>query len=190
MTCCVCYWPETFRLEVYAAFPSSPHLMTRGQEDAVGDLYLRMERTGELWLTSGRATDIKAFVGMLAVELEGEDVTVIADRYRWDKALDALDYWGLNWHTEFRGTGAGPDTAEDIRNSQRLMQDGKVKSLPSLVLQNAIMGATVKMTGTNQHVSLDVHKSTARIDAATALIHALGAAERVQSVEVWDPVVI
>lgn len=190
MTAAVAYWRESGRLEVYAAFPSTPDLMTRGQADAVGDLYCRMEAADELMLTTGRATDIRAFIGMLADALAGESVTLVSDRYRLPYLLDDLDWHGLYWQTEERGIGSGKHTAEDIRTAQKLMLSGAVKCGHSMVMMNAIRQATLQFTGTNSFVSLKQHKSTARIDAASALVLALGAGDRTPAYEVWQPVVI
>ena len=42
MTACVVAWPRTSRMEVWGGFPSVPDLLSRGQADGIGRLYLRM----------------------------------------------------------------------------------------------------------------------------------------------------
>ena len=52
------YWPQTGRLECWAAFPADPDLATRGHKDGVGGLYQRMYDRGELTLTAGRTVNV------------------------------------------------------------------------------------------------------------------------------------
>ena len=63
MTAACCYWPETGRLETYAAFPDTPDLKARGEADGAGEIYQRAFEAGRLQLHPGRVTDAIRFLG-------------------------------------------------------------------------------------------------------------------------------
>ncbi len=56
------YWPETGRLECFAAFPAEPSLADRGLRDGVGRLYSECSRRGELLTLGQRSADIFALL--------------------------------------------------------------------------------------------------------------------------------
>ena len=54
MTAATAYYTDTCLAETWAAFPGVPDLRERGRADSVGDLYLHMERRGELTVQPDR----------------------------------------------------------------------------------------------------------------------------------------
>ena len=53
MSAAVAYWPKTYRLESWAAFPDTPSLAERGSSDGVGNLYERALEAGRVDDVSG-----------------------------------------------------------------------------------------------------------------------------------------
>ena len=107
------YWPETGRLEAFAAFPEVPDLGARGLADGVGSLYRQMAGRNEL-LQLGRFTSRRAGAthgGPGALRYAGAAIT--SDRWREGELA--------------RGSGQGADTtraavvsgARDSRTARR-----------------------------------------------------------------------
>ena len=184
MTCAVAYWPETERLECFAAFPAMPDLLERGRKDAVGSLYEDQYERGELWLYPGRETNVWKFTIDVADALEGEDVFMLADRYRQRTVMDALDAAGAYWEHEWRGVGHGPHGHEDIISAQKLIVSGRVKTLHNKVIRAAIERASISYRD-NRNPSLKPWRSTSRIDAVQALVLALGGGSRDSETETF-----
>ena len=83
MTAAAALWPDTGRLEVWAAFPDTPGLAERSESDGCRGQYEEMQRRGELRVYPGRVLLVSAFLGDVAVALAGERVIAAgADRYR------------------------------------------------------------------------------------------------------------
>ena len=99
------YYPETGRLECFAAFPCDPSLSERGLRDGVGGLYAECARRGELVTLGQSATDVAA---LLAESLRryGKPSVVVADRWREAELRDALEAAGVpRAALELRGMG-------------------------------------------------------------------------------------
>lgn len=186
MTAAAAYWAATGRLEIYAAFPDTPDLVTRGLTDGVGDTYQRMFDRGELRLYPGKHTDAKRFVWDLAAELEPD--IVIADRYRRAEVETALDAGGIDWAMEWRALGSGRHGHADVRATRKAFLAGRVKTLENLVLESAIRRSTVRFDS-NGNPSLIRYRSTSRIDAAQALVLAIGGG-REEEVGEWQIAVV
>lgn len=174
MTAGCAYWSATGRLETYAAVPAIPSLYERGLADGVGDLYANAADRGELAVHAGRVTNVQAFVEHLSSALAGSEVEAVADDYRSMEVIEALDTLGLGWQIDFRRVGRGRDGQRDILESQKLMLSGAVKTRDNLILGSAIRLATLRFSSSNNFCELVKYKSNARIDAAQALVLALG----------------
>ena len=179
MTAAVAVWPGTGRVEVWAAFPDTPDLMTRGRADDVGRLYLDMERRGELRVYAGRVTPVDRFLLDVARDLAGQQVLACgADRFRKSETQQVLQEAGLDWAMEWRGQGASStaDGSHDIRALQRVVLDGQIRTRESLVLASAIASSSISRDALG-NPRLDKARSRGRIDALSALVIAAGLCE-------------
>ena len=179
MTAAVAIWPATGRMEVWGGFPSVPDLLSRGQADGIGRLYLRMEEAGELRTYPGRVTDVPMFLEDCADRLAGERVIACgADRYRKAEVQQAMERVELNWPLVWRGTGASAtaDGSADVRSFQRMALSGKLKCSPSLMMQAAIADSNVDRDARG-NPALDKARRQGRIDALSAAVIACGLAE-------------
>ena len=179
MTACVVAWPRTSRMEVWGGFPCTPDLHSRGQGDAVGRLYERMQEAGELQIYPGRVTDVPAFLEDCADRLAGERVIACgADRYRKAEVQQAMERAELNWPLVWRGTGASAtaDGSADVRSFQRMALGGKLHCAPSLMMQAAIADSKIDRDPRG-NPALDKARRQGRIDALSAAVIACGLAE-------------
>ena len=172
------YWPESGRLECFAAFPCEPSLAERGLRDGVGNLYSECHKSGDLLQLGQRATDVAALLDE-ALNRYGKPSLVVADRWREAELRDALDAAGVPIASLIlRGMGF-KDGAEDVRAFRRGMADGKVTPLPSLLLRSAMSEArTVSDPAGNSKLSKGSQggrRLRARDDAAAAAILAVSA---------------
>ena len=146
MCAAVGYWPDTLRMEIWAAFPGIPGIAKRGEKDGVGDAYEKMVGRGELWIYEDwRITPVTDFLKDVAGDLQDEDIAAVgSDRYRSAEALQAIDDAELDdWpYPTWRGTGASKtaDGSHDVRACQRAFIGRKVQVLESLALMMAILG--------------------------------------------------
>ena len=142
MSACATYWPETGRLETMAAFPDTPGLKDRGENDGVGDLYQQMAQRGELVETPGRTVDVGMLL-YLAMQEWGRPDVVVADRHKQNELVDGLDAAGVPpGAVIFRGMG-WRDGSEDVRLFQRAVVERRVATAPSLLMRSALSGARV-----------------------------------------------
>ena len=174
------FWPETGRLEAVAAFPAEPTLTVRGVKDAVGDLYVRCARRGELVTLGGHTVP----VGQLLAEAMtrfGRPSLIAADRWRDGELLDAMNTVGLRCPIDWRGQGF-KDGAADVRLFRRHVMNRKVTPLPQLIMRAAMGEAR---TVTDKSANTKLAKSTeggrrqsARDDVAAAAILAVSLGAR------------
>ena len=94
-------WAETGRLEIMAAFPSTPTLAERGLRDGVGRLYLNLLDTGDLLTLGENVVPIHDLLHAAFVRL-GAPSTIVCDRWREKELLDALSI-DRRGHTPHRG---------------------------------------------------------------------------------------
>ena len=95
MTAAVGYWPESGRVETWAAFPSRPSLAERGLSDGVGKLYVEAQSRGELMVFDGRVTPVALFLAAVVDSLSGADVRALGcDRFRKAEAVTAYESAG------------------------------------------------------------------------------------------------
>ena len=179
MTAAAALWPETGRLETWAAFPDYPPLARRSEADGCRGQYEEMQRRGELRVYPGRVTPVSAFLGDVAVALAGERVIKAgADRYRAQEAIQALEQARVNWPIQWRGTGAHShaDGSHDVRAAQRLIMSCRLKTRESLVMRSAIANSSVRYDGAG-NPALEKARQRGRIDALSAVVISCGLAE-------------
>ena len=170
-------WPETGRLEVWAAVGDTPSLLDRGKTDGVGNRYETMARRGELRTYEGRVTPVAEFLSDLIDRLAGCDIRAFhADRYRQAEALDGLAAAGAVSPLVVRG-GGFKDGSEDIRGFQRAVIAGKIRSAPSLLLESAIAESAIQRDAAG-NMKLQKGRQAGRIDALSAAVLAVAAGER------------
>ena len=177
MTAAAAYWPETKRLEIYAAFPATPNLIDRGVADGVGRIYQEAFERSELQVYDGRVTPIGAFLLSLAAALEGAEIAGAAsDQYRRAEVQGALEAEALEWPWSWRRMGAGPQGSGDVRAFQRIILRGEFRTVPSLLMPLALKSTFLRRDG-NGNPALE-RGNTGRIDvlSATVLAAGLGAA--------------
>ena len=178
MTACAFYWPETGRLESYGAFPAQPDLDERGENDYVGDRYLKMFERKELFVYPGLATNNILFLMDMMKVVDGEEVMVaIGDRFKMLDVGQAMSQADSPWPIEFRGVGRGPDGSADIRGFQHEVLSGHLKSGQSLLMESAIKESTISRDQ-NGNAGLDKRRAKGRNDALQAAVLAVGAGFR------------
>ena len=175
------YYPETGRLECFAAFPCDPSLAERGLRDGVGGLYSECARRGELLTLGQSATDVSALLAE-ALRRYGKPSVVVADRWREAELRDALEVAGVpRASLELRGMGFR-DGGEDVRAFQRAFADRRVVPVQSLLLRSSVSEArTVSDPAGNSKLSKNSEggrRKRARDDAAAAAILAVSAGTR------------
>ena len=182
----VAYWPESGRVECYAAFPQIPDLEARGKSDGIGSAYTALHESGDLWTYPGRVTPVAAFLKDCAACLDGERVIAAgADRYRRAEAQQAMEESGLNWAVTWRGTGssATADGSHDCRSAQAAVLKGELHiSRGAGILTMAVLGSALRFDQAG-NPALDKQKGLARIDPLQALVISCGLAALVPEKE-------
>ena len=178
MTAAVGYWPESGRIETWAAFPSRPSLAERGLSDGVGKLYVEAHSRGELMTFDGRVTPVSLFLAAVVDALRGADVRAVGcDRFRRAEALTAYESAGVTWPCFWRGIGASAkaDGSFDVRSFQRAVIERRISLLPSVLFPSAIAASTVR-TDVSGNPALSKSAPDSRIDLVQAAIISLGLA--------------
>lgn len=167
MSAAALYWPETNRLEAFAAFACKPGLGDRGKADGVGDRYLQMAERGELVTMGETIVPVGRWLSEV-VKLAGQaPVCIVGDRFRHAEFVEALQAAGLD-RVPFVCRGFGwRDGSEDIERLRRAVFEGKVKSAPSLLLRSAFSEA-VTLVDPAGNAKLTKSRSLGRIDAVAA----------------------
>ena len=175
MTCAAAWFPESKRLELYAAFPANPNLLDRGTADGCGSIYQQAWDRQELELFDGRVTPVGSFLLALAAKLAGAEIAGVAsDQYRRAEVENALEAETLEWPWDFRRMGSGPTGSSDVRAFQRLILTGGFRTVPSLLMPLALK-STVLRRDSNGNPSLE-RGNTGRIDVLSATVLAAGLA--------------
>ena len=176
MTAAVIVYKESGVIRTLAAFPGEGELdlVQRGKRDGVGNLYVTLAETGELFETSGAVTDVAEFLARLRDEIGDHPVLSISgDRYRDAEFKTAMARAKIDWPLITRGTGP-KDGDNDIRATRRLFLSGKAKLQRSFLIEAAVGEADVKVSATGA-CQLDKSHRNARIDVAQALCLACSA---------------
>ena len=179
LTALAAFWPETSRLEAWAACGDNPPLAERSRADGLGETYCRFQERGELTVWPGRVTPVAEFLAMCAERLADSRVVLAgADRYRKAEAEDALTMAGVPWEIEWRGQGASAtaDGSHDIRAFQRLVLGGRLAVVESWLLRSAISESILRRDGAG-NPALDKRRERGRIDALSAAVIAAGLGE-------------
>lgn len=179
LTALAVLWPDTGRLEAWAACGDNPPLLERSRADGMGGLYVDMERRGELRTYPGRVTPVSEFLADCGARLAGcEIVAAGADRYRRAETEDALNAAGLRWPMEWRGVGASAtaDGSHDVRAFQRLVLGGKLRIAESLLMRAAIGESKIRRDGAG-NPCLDKMRGHGRIDPLSATVISAGLGE-------------
>ena len=168
-------WPQTGRCEMRLAFGDVPDLLARGRED--GARYDIMADRGEVQTYPGRVTPVNSFLRDLADDLAGVHVGMLAsDSYKDAELRTFLEQAGLRWPYEFRRVGAGKDGGRDVRATQRLILNKRLKMKENLALATAISNSAIHRDA-NGNPGLDKQTSRGRIDLLSAMVIACGLAE-------------
>ena len=180
LTALAAFWPETGRMESWAACGDNPTLLERSRADGVGTLYVQMEERGELTVYPGRVTPAEDFLRDCAGHLEGERIAVAgADRYRRAEVEDALAAAGLRWSMQWRGQGAAAtaDGSHDVRALQRLVLSQRLAVPQSLSMRHAVRESVIRRDAAG-NPALDKRRAKGRIDVLSAAVIAAGLGER------------
>ena len=180
MTAATAYWADTCLAETWAAFPGVPDLRERGRADSVGDLYLHMERRGELTVQPDRkAIDFKTFLADCLQRLEGERIAcLVVDRYRIADLHDAARELNLNVPIVPRGMGF-KDGAQDVQSLLQYLHSGKIRHAESMLVAHACGGSHI-VQDPMLNMKVDKLRSTSKTDAIMCLILACGQAARIE----------
>jgi phage terminase large subunit-like protein len=177
MSAAAYYWPKTGRLECYGHFPGSPNLSDRGQADAVANRYVEMEERGELGTLGDKTVPVAPWMREVLARVQGLTVgALVADRYKQAEIGEALDKIGFNAPVIWRGQGF-KDGGEDCERFRRAAYDGKVRSLPSLLLRSAFADAVCLRDPAN-NLKLAKARSLGRIDPVAASVLAVAEGAR------------
>ena len=178
MTAAAFYWPDTGRLECLGTFPSKPTLLDRGQNDGVSGRYVEMQERGELSTLGDQTVPIAPWLIEVINHVEGEAIAAItADRYKQAELGEALEKAGIRTPIIWRGQGF-KDGGEDCERFRRAAFDGKVKTIPSLLLRSAFADAITLRDPAN-NLKLTKARSTGRIDPAAATVLAVAEGARI-----------
>jgi len=184
-TAAVAIWPQTGWVECFMGFGDVPNLQDRGRIDDSN--YALMAERGELWTYPGRVTPVAQFLSDVAKRLTGSEIqAAAADGFKSSEVQDWLDRQNLNWPIEFRRVGAGRDGGRDIRATERLVLERKLKMAESLALSTAISKSQIHRDA-NGNPGLNRAHRRGRIDLLSAFVIACGLAESLIDQPVHKP---
>lgn len=185
MVACTAYWPETYRLEVVAAFPEGDGLAVKGLRDGVGRDYLRMYDRGELLLMGKHIVPTDRFVKLVCARF-GNPRAVAFDRFKSNELREALDNSGIPvCETIERGVGFY-NGGQDYRAFTTEVLNNRVKAEPSLLLRSAFAEARVLSDASNNQklckASEGGRRMRARDDAVASTILAVAVGSRLPKI--------
>ena len=171
------FWPETKRLECYATFPSNPSLEDRGINDHVAGQYVEMRDRGELTTMGDLTVPLPQWLEKCLDHVKGETVqAIVLDRFKQATLQQTLTALRVTAPVVWRGMGFA-SASEDINRLRNAVYDGDIKTLPSLLLRNALKN-TVIVRDDADNMKTSKRRSKSRIDAACAVILAVSEAQR------------
>ena len=173
MSAAALYWPLTGRLECVGAFPAVPGLADRGAADGVSGRYTEMSDRGELVTMGDTTVPVDRFLADVVAILDGQaPAAIVGDRFRHAEFVEALRGAGLDRvPCVWRGMG-WKDGSEDVERFRRALFEGRIRSVPSLLLRSAFADAITLVDPAGNH-KLARGRSTGRIDAAAATVIAV-----------------
>lgn len=174
------YWPETSRLECVGTFPSVPSLADRGAADGVGTRYVEMKERGELTVLGENTVPAGAWLGEVVKRLDGYPIAAICcDRYRQAEFMEAFQTAGLRCPVIFWGQGFR-EGAESVQRFRNRLADGKVKTIPSLLLRSSMADSITLVDPAGNH-KLAKARSLGRIDPTAATVLAVAQGDRMMA---------
>jgi phage terminase large subunit-like protein len=178
MSAATYYWPQSGRMECRAWFPSKPGLRDRGEADGVSGRYVEMNQRGELAVIGELTVPVSTWVGEVMQHVAGETVSaLVADRYKQSEIGEAIDKACIRVPVIWRGMGF-KDGGEDCERFRRACFDGRVHSVPSLLLRSAFADAVCLRDPAN-NIKLTKARARGRIDAASASVLAVAEGARI-----------
>ena len=170
MSCLAVFHGDSRTLEVFGAFGDKPSLADRGKADGVGDLYIRLAKSGLLKTYPGEVTDAALFFRDMS-DRYGNVRMAGGDEFRKAEINDVVSAANLPWDIHWQGRAK--EVAYGIRAFQRVFAAGDLTLNPNGLLENAIAGSVLRFTPDGNPI-LDKSKNRARIDALTACCQAVG----------------
>ena len=172
------FWPTSGRLECYGAFPGSPSLLDRGQNDGVGQRYNEMAGRRELLTFGANVVPVHEFINAMITMLDGYSVAALCcDRFRQSELVEALGKTSMRIFPTWRGQG-WKDSGEDTERFRQFVFDQRVRARPSLLLRSALADAVVLIDPTGA-AKIAKARSLARVDAAAAAVLAVAEGSRI-----------
>ena len=187
LTAAAVCWPESGRLEVFAAVAVSDDrtLADRGRDDAVGDRYEQLAASSELWTYAARrTTPVALFIAELAAELRGQRVVSCgADRYRRSECADGMADADCRWPMVWRGQGASAtaDGSADVRSFERAIRGAWLRPARGARLMLSAISESVIVRDKLGNPCIERARRRGRIDPLSAAVIATGLAERIRA---------
>ena len=182
MSAVAAYYPESYGLDCFAAFPRLPSLKERGMRDGVGRLYEEIAARGELIVAGERVADVRELLAEV-LRRWGVPRWIVCDRWREKELRQELERGGFPTGAALVTRGQGfMDGAADVREFRRAILNGYVTPPESLLLRAAMMEArTVGDAAGNWKLSKKAEggrRALARDDAAAATVLAVAEGRR------------
>ena len=170
----VCFYnEENGHIDATAFVGKEPNLLERGEDDGVGDLYVRMEERGELIRSGNLITNMAEVLDYIADRAPDGSV-LVGDRYRDAEFKEMLhNNRQHNFNYIARGVGT-KDGSASIRALRRAVYQRKIKHTPSILLETHLRNSIVKAVDMAGNPKLERRGQQARNDAAAALLMAVG----------------
>jgi len=180
MSAAAYFWPETGRLESHAWFPTEPDLLSRGQNDRVGDRYQRMADRAELSLIGQKTVPIADWVRQVSARVQGQPIhCLVADKFKESQFLEGVQQAGIHAQIIWRRFGFY-DGNEDLDRFRTACLDREINTPPSLLMRSAISDCVVQRDD-NGNCRLAKGRSLGRIDAVSAAVIAIAEGKRLSA---------
>ena len=176
LSAAVGYWPESRRCEYLALVGGSMTLQERSERDNID--YPGAVESGELVHDDGAAVpDFETFLAGVVGEW-GKPKQTVLDSYRKQDTREVLRSVGIREKTiEWRRSG--PISSDpDVRATRRLARLGQIALLAPAILMAENVQGTKLDRDRRGNLSVDKASRNFRIDLCSALILAVGAADR------------
>lgn len=137
-----------------------------------------MQERGELTTMGDTTVPVGRWLAEVVALADGQGIAcIVGDRFRHAEFVEAMRAAGLD-RVPFIWRGFGwKDGAEDIERFRRALFEGKVRTVPSLLLRSAFADAITLVDPAGNH-KLAKARSLGRIDAAAASVLAVAEGAR------------
>lgn len=177
MSAAAYFWPLTGRLETHGWFPTNPDLLSRGQNDAIGNSYVEMQQRGELSVLGDQTVPVAEWIGAAVARVADQPIgAIVADRFKAAELTEGLRAANVTAPVVWRGMGFR-DGNEDADRFRRAVYDRQLKHVPSLLMRTALTESVI-FTDPAGNIKLVKGRSNGRIDAVAAAIIAVGEGAR------------